>query len=245
MTDDSPTSRTDDRLLRSRRRRYGRPGRHAGRLRTIRLLAAWSTLVISMVAAFTIATIGHPSVAVAVFVGGAALASRLRRRSARAAVGAAAERLVATHVRRLRAGGIIWGHRPPGRRGDIDLVVLGPWLAAAEIKYGAGRVRVYADGTVRAGRTRLPGHPARQAVGSAAALRRSLGSPELVDAILCVTAMRGRTQVVETDHGELTVTSARRLRSAIRRLPQRTTRSQGRRMAEDLLGRQGSRPGRR
>jgi len=216
-------------------RNHGRPGRYARRLAMIRIAGGRLILVSSISAAIAVASAGLPVVALVLLVSGAIGAARMRRRAAQAAVGAAAERMVAAQVHRLRAGGMIWGHRPPGRRGDIDLVVLGPWIAAIEIKHGSGRVKVYADGAVKVGRSWLPGRPVRQAVGNAAALRRSLGSEGFVDAILCVSEMRGRTRIVETDHGEVVVTSARGLRSAIRRLPHRTSRAEGRHLAERIL----------
>ncbi len=200
-----------------------------------RVLLGRVTLVLSVAMAIAMASAGFAQPGLAVFVAGAASAGWMRRRGAQAAAGAAAERLVGSHIHRLRAGGIIWGHRPTGRGGDIDLVVLGPWIAAIEIKHGSGRVRVHSDGSVRVGRSWLPGRPVRQAVGNAAALRRSLRSENFVDAILCVSEMRGRTRIVETDHGKLVVTSARRLRSAIRRLPHRTSMSEGRLMAESIM----------
>lgn len=218
-----------------RRHNKGRPGQYARRLALIRNAGGRLILVSSILIAVAVSAVGFPGMAFVVFVAGSAGAARMRRRARQAAAGAAAERFVASHVQRLRAGGMIWGHRPSGRRGDIDLVILGPWVAAIEIKRGSGRVKVYADGAVKVGRTWLPGSPVRQAVGNAAALRRTLANQDYVDAILCVSEMRGRTRIVETEHGEVVVTSARRLRSAIRGLPRRTTRSEGRLMAESIM----------
>jgi hypothetical protein len=166
--------------------------------------------------------------------------ARLRRSAARAGAGARAEAQVAGQLASTRIAGLVWGHRLPGRRGDVDLIALGPCLAAIEIKHGSGRVRVDTDGTVKVGGRWLPGSPGNQALSNARALGRALGADSPADAVLCVVGMRGRPRRLELERGILSVTSSRRLGRTLRRLPARVKRSEGRRIVEAL--RRGSRP---
>lgn len=210
------------------------PGRYARRLQRRRTAARWGVTVGSLTLAALAAGMELPVVAIGLVAGGMAAAARLQAGASRAAAGARAEAEVAAHLAGTRIAGVLWGHRLPGRRGDVDLIALGPCLAAVEIKHGSGRVRVNEDGRVRVGGRWLPGAPGNQAVFNARALGRALDTTDDVDAVLCVVGMRGRAQRLALAAGDLVVTSARRLPRTLRRLPARLPRADGRRIVEDL-----------
>lgn len=145
----------------------------------------------------------------------------------RAEAGRATEQRVGRSLDRLRAGAIVYGVERADRRGDIDVVVLGPWAAAVEVKSGRGRVRFFADGSVRVGRRMLPGRPLRQAVAGAASLRRMLQVPVWVEPVLCIEGMRQRPRQVHMDGHLIRVCNGRHLPRVIRRLERQMTRRDG------------------
>ncbi len=146
-------------------------------------------------------------------------ARSLMGRARRAEAGHRGETEVAEALHRVRADAVVHGARLPGHRGDVDIVVLGPMVAAIEVKRSTGRVRWRRDGSVWVGGRRLPGRPLRQAVAQAAAVRRSLRLGAPVDAVLCVTGMRQRPRLARLDSSDVWITSARHLRRVLRRLP--------------------------
>lgn len=203
----------------TRRSTIGHPGagpRHLARRR--RLLAA-VVVVAGVGLAALLLVAGLPAAGLLVVVAGLAGRAWLMRAAGRAAAGAHAEDRAAGGLARLRADVVVYNARLPGRYGDVDVVVLGPMAAAVEVKLGAGRVRVRRDGTVRVGGRTLPGRPLHQALAGAAAVRRGLRIAVEVDAVLCVTEMRGRPRLIDVDGWPVWVTSARHLRRVIRRLP--------------------------
>lgn len=137
-------------------------------------------------------------------------------RVARARAGVAGERVVSRALRGF--GTVLYGWVPPGRRSDVDVVVVDPCVAAVEVKRASGRVRTRDDGTVLVGGSRLPGSPLRQAVGGAAAVRRALGTPVPVHAVLCITDMSQRPRVATSNGVPVVVCSVRHLRRVLRRL---------------------------
>lgn len=157
-----------------------------------------------------------------------------RTRAARAHAGAAAEHDAAARLRRVRAAAVAYDVRLPGLHSDVDAIVLGPMAAAVEIKRAYGRVRCYGDGTVRAGRNALPGRPLAQAIAQAAAVRRTVGNVDHVDAVLCVVGMRQRPRLVDVNGVDVWVTSLRHLRRVLRRLPNRIARDDAKRAAAEL-----------
>ena len=156
-----------------------------------------------------------PLVGAAVGAGGAWSWRWADRRVARARSGLIGERLVARHLRRF--GVVIHGWVPPGRRGDVDVVVLAPCVAAVEVKRAEGKVRARGDSVLVGGRP-LPGAPLRQAVSGAVAVRAALDSPVPVHAVLCVTGMTQRPRVMSSGQVPVVVCSARHLKRVLRRL---------------------------
>jgi hypothetical protein len=156
-------------------------------------------------------------------------------RALRSRSGAIGEREVARQLGRSAV--TIHNWRPPGRRGDVDVVVGAPVLAAIEVKRASGRVRCGADGTTFVGGRALPGTPLRQAVGGAAAVRNAVDGGH-VEAILCVTGMTNRPKVVSIGTSHVTVCSARHLRRVLRRLSHgdsRRGRTEGRAVLRRLV----------
>lgn len=221
----------------------GRPGRNPGRLRFKRSVLGWLLPALALVGAYGAVLVGLPLAAVLVGLAGHLVGRHYRASARRAAVGRGVERLVAARLRRLGAEVVVFGYRPRGRRADIDAIVLGPWLAAVEIKHGEGRVRVRRDGRVQVGGRRLPGYPLRQATAGAAAVRRAIGTADQVEAILCIAGMRGRSRIIVAQGTTIRLTSARRLVRTIRRLPRSLAPGEGRRIADGLrAGRPGRNP---
>jgi|GEM_PF-3294111 len=204
----------------------GYPGASPRRLARTRRWRARLVATAGVLAASLLLVAGLPLAGLGVLL--AALASRsvLAGRAERAAAGANAERRVAEHLGRLRADVIIHNARSPGFSGDVDIVVLGPMAAAVEVKLGAGKVRLAADGQVRVAGRLLPGRPLRQAVAMAAATRRTTGLAAPVAAVLCVSEMRQRPRLVDVDGVAVWVTSARHLRRVLLRLPHHLDRAE-------------------
>jgi hypothetical protein len=199
----------------------GAPGSGPRRLARRRIATRAVILVAGSGAAMAGAVADSRLVVAVAVAATVAAVRRYRPLIARARAGADAEEMVATALRRCRAGLVAHSVRLPEARGDLDVVILGPVAAVIEVKRASGRTVVRSDGTVRVGRRLIPGNPARQVLGGAASLRRFLGDVERVDAVLCVTGMRQRPRWVEVGAGELVVCSARHLGRVVRRLPSR------------------------
>jgi hypothetical protein len=187
------------------------------------------TLAIALVLAGALWSAGAPSAGLVVIGAGWLVWRRAGAGIARARAGDRAEKEVAVILRRLRPEALLFDVRLPGMRGDVDAVVLGPMCATVEVKRAHGRVRLVGDGGVVVGGRRVPGAPLRQALAAAVATRRTLDIDATVEAVLCVTGARGRARPVSVGNGVVWLTSARRLRRTLRRLPRvldrRTARS--------------------
>jgi hypothetical protein len=173
-----------------------------------------------------------------VVVGGLALGAVVVRFHvgglARASAGAATEEEIASRLRRLRVEAVLYGLVLPGRRSDVDVILIGPIAAAVEVKRGSGRLRVGGDGSITAGARRLPGRPLDQAARGARAVARVLDVD--VYPILCISDMRGRPQRYRIDDEEVIVCSARHLVRVVRRLPACFETGEGRRAVRLLAG---------
>lgn len=192
----------------------GRPARHTRRLRRTNLanvVAAGAVCVTASLSFFVVqGVLRWVMLVLAVF---AALASRdswVKTRKNQA--GITAENLAAKHLRRCGASAVVFG--AVIAHGDCDAVVLGPQLAAIEVKHGRGTVRMD-GGTLRDDRRRLLKDPLAQATAQAAALHRLSGVR--VDAIVCVTLMTNPPFQVKNT----TVCSAKDLPGVIASLPAR------------------------
>jgi hypothetical protein len=212
---------------------YGDAGANARRLahrRRRTRLGTWSVaLILGAIAAlggWYLATLG-------LFIAARVVTRRLRRGEARAHAGARGEERVAAHLSGLRVEAVVFDL--PLRRGDADILVLGPMAAVVEVKHARGRVRTRRDGSVAVSGRSLPGRPLRQAVAAAASVAELVGPAIWVDAVVCVTGMIGRTRVWTEDGHEVYVCSARRLKRTLRRLPRPLPRGRGRDLAHDLM----------
>lgn len=203
----------------SRRTVLGSAGSVPKRLARRRRLGALALGLSGAVVAALLLVAGAPALGLGVLAGAFVGRGILLRRARRAEAGERAEHRAAGGLTRLRADVVAYNARLPGRSGDVDIVVLGPMTAAVEVKLGTGRVRIARDGSVHVGGRRLPGRPLHQAVSNAAALRRTLGLRDEVDAVLCVTEMRQRPRLVDVDGWPVWITAGRHLRRVIRRLP--------------------------
>lgn len=217
-----------------RTRTHGRPGSTPRLLARRRRLAAIGVVVVGAIGAALLLVAGLAATGLAVIVVAWFARRSLLAGSSRALAGARAEQLVAGAVRRVRAHAVVFNARLPGRRGDVDVVLLGPMVAAVEVKRGTGRVRWSPDGRVRVGGRLLPGRPLGQVVAQAAALRRALDGVDHVEAVLCVTGMRQRPRLAVVNDVEVWVTSARHLRRVAHRMPRRVGRQEAERMASSL-----------
>lgn len=162
---------------------------------------------------------GAPLVGLLAVAGGWLLHRRAHGAARRATAGSHAEEDVARRLRSVGAAFVAFDVQLPGRRGDIDAVVLGPMAAAVEVKRAEGRVRFRRNGQVVVAGRKLPGRPLLQAVVQAAAVREASAIDGQVDAVLCVTGMRQRPRIVSHEQTDVWVTSARHLRKVLRRLP--------------------------
>ena len=219
---------------------WGRPAAFARRLRTAAVLRGAA-------ACFTVVALGglwfllrsDMSLLLLVVLPAGVAAALMVLRSARAAygrlsAGITAERQVARVLRRMRPGLLAHGVVFDGAGGDADHVVVGPYLAVVETKYGNGPW-VRSGNSVRVGRNRLRRDPCRQAAGQAAALRRTVGKTGntrgvWVDAVVCVPGLTDRPF---QDAGAW-VCSARDLRGVLDSLPRRLTPAETRNMVEVL-----------
>jgi len=219
---------------------YGRPGSSADRLLRRRLW--WHRLagLLTLVAVVAALAYGRPFGALVVLMVGLGVRRRLRRRAAAADVGAEAEIDVAERLRRFRPAALLFDVDLRGRRSDVDAIVLGPVCAVIEIKRAGGRAVYLDDGRVRAGGRWLPGRPLGQTAAHAAALRAEVDVP--VEAVLCLTRLRGRPRIVEYGRTEVWVTSARHLRRVLRRLPHVLDRAEAKRAAASLARSKPARP---
>ena len=211
---------------------HGAPGRHPARLARRRTRSSIAATVVGFGGAFAAVLSGRPALALTFVVVGLMVRHRLRGRAYAARVGAEAESAVAERIRGFRPEVALFGLDLRGRRADVDAVVLGPVAATVEVKRASGRVRVMDDGTVRVGRTWLPGRPLSQAAAHAAAVGRF--TEEHVEAVLCITGMRQRGRVFDHGSTEVWVTSARRLPATLRRLPRVLTSREARQLAQRL-----------
>jgi hypothetical protein len=221
----SYVSRTVDHML-NRTKTYGEPGTSAHRLARRRSIGASALMALAVVVATLLAVAGAPLPAVVVLGAGWSGRRLLWSRSGRAIAGAHAEIATARLMRRVPAAVIVYNARLPGRRDDVDVIMLGPMAAAIEIKRGSGRVRWYADGRVRVDGHMLPGRPLRQAIAQAVATRRALGMDGYVDAVLCVADMKNRPRLTSIDGVDVWITSARHLRRVLKRLPHQLDRGE-------------------
>ncbi len=208
---------------------YGRPGSSADRLLRRRL--RWHRRVGLLTAAAVVASalLGRPLTALVAVIVGLGLRHRLRRRATVADVGAEAEIEVAGRLRRYRPAALLFDVDVRGRRSDVDAIVLGPVCAAIEIKRAGGRAFFLDDGRVRMGGRWLPGRPLGQTAAHAAAVGAAIDVT--VEAVLCLTRLRGRPRIVEYGRTEVWVTSARHLRRVLSRLPHVLDRAEAKRAA--------------
>jgi hypothetical protein len=151
---------------------------------------------------------------------------------ARAAAGVAGEREVARQLRRARVEVVLFGVRPGRGRWDVDAVVLGPCLAAIEVKRCAGRVRVCGDGSVWVGGRQIPGRPLSQTVAGAVAIEEAL--EVAVTPILCLTGMRGRPRTYRLNDSDVIVCSSGHLRRILGRLEPVVAPDEARFLAREL-----------
>lgn len=209
----------------------GRPAAYTRTLLTRRLAAvavagtaAGTALAVAVATVWSdhaqpvVDVLGWPVTAVVAVVAGIAVVGHLTRgRTLQLWAGIAAERKVARALRRAGPAAIVHGARPGGRGGDLDHVVLGPYVAAVETKHGRGTVRVGRDGRVSAGGKRLPRDPVGQAGKAARRAGRTLGLP--VTPVLCIAGMTGGPFQVD----DVWVTGARTLPELLGRLPRMLT----------------------
>ena len=182
--------------------------------------------------------VGRPMAALFLAVMGFLVRYRLRGLAYAARAGAKGEADVAERLRAFRPDVLIFDLNVRQQRSDIDAVVLGPMVATIEVKAARGRVRAMSDGTIRVGGVWLQGHP----IGQAARHASSLGdyTEHHVEAVLCITAMRGRPRYVEYGNTEVLLTSTRYLRRTLRRLPRVIKPAEARQIAR--LVRSGNNP---
>lgn len=170
-----------------------------------------------MLSTLGLAGLGRPMVAIIPLTVAGLARRRLRGRAVAADVGAEAEVEAALRLRRVRPTALLFDLDLRERRSDIDAVLLGPMAATVEVKSARGRAHFLDDGRVRVGGRWLPGRPVAQAASHAAAVGRMAGVH--VEAVLCLTHMRGRPLVVELGRTEVWVTGLRHLRRTVRRMP--------------------------
>lgn len=147
-----------------------------------------------LLAALLLYRIGSPLLPVVAVVGipfavaAAAQFSAARVKYLQARVGVAAEETVARALARLGGevllNGVLLG------AGDIDHVLLGPWVLSVETKHARGKFTIDSAGRLRVGRRLLPRDPIGQASRNAEMLSRRLGVP--VSALLVLSEADGR-----------------------------------------------------
>lgn len=215
--------RTVEGMKKSRPVTFGRPGAYASHLvRQANLHAAAfgiGTGCALIVAALNlVATLRGELVGAMVVAVGLAFAALGRHqyshwviKARKAAVGARAERVVATALAGTGAAAVVHGALL-GAGGDADHIVLGPWVVLVETKHGRGPVSVVGERLVVGGR-KLPGDPVGQARRQAGALSHITG--RTASAVVCVPGMEGP----QFRHRGVTVCSAPDLAGAIACLP--------------------------
>lgn len=224
---------------------HGTPGASADRLQRRRLrhhgLLGWGALLVTV----ALVAVGQPMAAVVPLAVAALLRRRLRGRAIAADRGADAEIEAARRLRRVKPTVLLFDVDVRGRRSDIDAVLLGPMATTVEVKAARGRPHFMDDGRLRVGGRWLPGRPLAQAASHAATVGRVTAHHDdrvHVEAVLCVTGMRGRPVIVEYGDTEVWVTNLRHLRRTVRRMPSCLDPRAAREIAASLRGAKNASP---
>jgi hypothetical protein len=155
--------------------------------------------------------------AVVVFIGGLWMCQRSWRLVQMNQAGIRAETAAAKAVRNSNAYAAAFGAQLS--HGDCDIVVVGPQLAAVEVKYGRGKVRLE-SGKLRDDRKVFGKDPIKQARGQAAALGRLANA--FGDPVVCVVGMTNPPFKT----GDTVVCSVADLPGVLQALPGRVSRLQ-------------------
>jgi hypothetical protein len=134
----------------------GRPGRNATWLRSLAVCRFSAWLVVGLAAVAVISPRWHthavdPWISITWLLLGASAGlyttNPVARRIVTAAAGAKAEKVVAHHIANVPGVQVVANSYMVGVGGDVDHVVIGPWLAAVETKTGSGVLRHDRRGT--------------------------------------------------------------------------------------------------
>lgn len=197
-------------------RTYGQPGATAAAIAARRRQGRLLAFLLGIAGLLLGMATGTPAIAIFTVLIALLIGYRLNGLAYAADAGAAAEVEVARRLQRLKPTVLLFDVDLRDGRSDVDTIILGPWVATVEVKRARGFVVAMDDGTVRAGRTWLPGRPVAQAAHHAARIGQF--SDAYVTAVLCLTRMWGRARYVEYGNTEVLVTNLRRLNRNIRRL---------------------------